>query len=50
MEATILHPGPLTERFNPRLARERNVVPLWQPGDALAGNFLLAHHERADYL
>ncbi|MDH4582181.1 2-hydroxyacid dehydrogenase [Pseudomonas sp. BN415] len=41
MEPKILHVGPLTERFNQRLANEHDVVPLWQQGDALA--FLDAH-------
>ncbi|WP_137822926.1 2-hydroxyacid dehydrogenase [Pseudomonas sp. D(2018)] len=41
MEPKILHVGPLTERFNQRLAHEHDVVPLWQQGDALA--FLDAH-------
>ncbi|MDE3738100.1 2-hydroxyacid dehydrogenase [Pseudomonas resinovorans] len=41
MEPKILHVGPLTERFNQRLAHEHDAVPLWQQGDALA--FLDAH-------
>ncbi|NWL80053.1 hydroxyacid dehydrogenase [Pseudomonas taiwanensis] len=36
MEPKILHVGPLTERFNQRLAGEHIVVPLWQQGEALA--------------
>ncbi|WP_028629246.1 2-hydroxyacid dehydrogenase [Metapseudomonas resinovorans] len=41
MEPKILHVGPLTERFNQRLANEHDAVPLWQQDDALA--FLDAH-------
>jgi lactate dehydrogenase-like 2-hydroxyacid dehydrogenase len=36
MDPRILHVGPLTERFNQRLAAEHPVVPLWRQGDALA--------------
>ncbi|GLZ84275.1 D-isomer specific 2-hydroxyacid dehydrogenase [Metapseudomonas resinovorans] len=35
MEPKILHVGPLTERFNQRLAGEHAVTQLWQQGDAL---------------
>ncbi|MCO6058961.1 2-hydroxyacid dehydrogenase [Pseudomonas sp. MOB-449] len=41
MEPKVLHIGPLTERFNQRLASEHAVTPLWQQGDALT--FLDAH-------
>ncbi|WP_271410457.1 2-hydroxyacid dehydrogenase [Pseudomonas sp. Q1-7] len=36
MDCRILQVGPLTERFNRRLASEHAVVPLWCQGDALA--------------
>ncbi|MBT8767952.1 2-hydroxyacid dehydrogenase [Metapseudomonas boanensis] len=36
MEPKVLHIGPLTERFNQRLADEHEVVQLWRQGDALA--------------
>ncbi|MNF56543.1 Glyoxylate/hydroxypyruvate reductase B [compost metagenome] len=36
MEPRILHVGPLTERFNQRLASEYDVQQLWQQGEALA--------------
>lgn len=35
MEPTVLHIGPLTERFNQRLADEHEVVQLWRQADAL---------------
>ncbi|MDH4608359.1 2-hydroxyacid dehydrogenase [Pseudomonas sp. BN102] len=36
MEPRILHVGPLTERFNQRLASEYDVQQLWKQSDALA--------------
>ncbi|MDH4553734.1 2-hydroxyacid dehydrogenase [Pseudomonas sp. BN417] len=36
MEPRILHVGPLTERFNQRLACEYDAQQLWKQGDALA--------------
>lgn len=46
MEPRVLHVGPLTERFNQRLASEHSVEQLWKQGDALA--FLGEHGGQFD--
>lgn len=48
MEPRILHMGPLTERFNQRLASRKDVVQLWRQGDALA--YLDAHGSEFEIL
>lgn len=46
MEPKILHVGPLTERFNQRLADDHKVVQLWHQTDALA--YLDEHGDQFD--